>query len=70
MRVHGHYLVTGVEAVIAMLENRGSHMRIEAGGPMKNQTPKKEKVRMKRTFLKPWCPEEDSNLHSVATART
>jgi hypothetical protein len=37
---------------------------------MKNLTQKKEKVRMKRTFLKPWCPEEDSNLHSVATART
>ena len=30
---------------------------------------KKKKVRSCGPF-KTWCPEEDSNLHSVATART
>ena len=32
-------------------------------------TLKNKKARKLRAFLN-WCPEEDSNLHSVATART
>jgi hypothetical protein len=48
----------GLEGIAAALETR-------ANGKQKNKKPAKAGL-MSET----WCPGEDSNLHSVATART